>query len=261
MSGRRDRIGFVLLAPDRGVNVTETWRNGGHQLPSRRLRTVPRRTVDYLRDRGFRATLRKIRAHVDNALFDRRYGVQSDQWVSLNDLTVVGGNKDLGGNCQPVKPLAFKAAMDRFRIPREGVFVDIGSGAGRAMMMAALSGFRRVVGVEFAVDVCDLAEQNLGTFRDRAEVEFEYRILNMDATDYQVGDDDRVFFLYNPFDPPVLEAVLANIRRSHEAAPRSIHLIYGNPWHRQVLDDDPFWHAVDETDTGGLEDFVHYRSH
>jgi len=239
--------------------VAETWRTRGHELPSRRLTTVPRRTVDFLREHGIRATLRKIRAHVDNALFDRRYGVQSDQWVALDDLTVVGDNRDLGGNCQPVKPLAFKAAMNRFRIPPDGVFVDLGSGSGRALMMAALFGFRRLVGVEFAVDICDLAEQNLETFRGRTGKQFEYRILNLDASDYQVADDDCVFFLYNPFDQPVLEAVLRNIRRSHEAEPRSIHLVYGNPWHRQVLDDDPFWLAVDETDTGGLEDFVHYR--
>jgi hypothetical protein len=139
------------------------------------------------------------------------------------------------------------------------VFVDFGSGAGRALMLAAQAGFRRLVGVEFAVDVCAVAERNLDTFRTSAGVAFEYQILNLDATDYEVDDDDRVFFLYNPFDRPVLDAVLANIRRSYESSPRPIHLVYGRPLQRQAVDDDPFWIAVDETDTGGLEDFVHYR--
>jgi SAM-dependent methyltransferase len=239
--------------------LTETPRAGAHELPSRSLTTVPRRTVNFLRTHGIGATLRKIRAHVNNALFDRRYGVQSDQWVAQADLKVVGNNQDFGGPCQPIKPLAFEAFMDQFRIPSEGSFVDFGSGAGRALMMAALSGFRRLVGVEFATDVCAVAEQNLETFRRRTDKEFEFRILNLDASDYQVDDDDRVFFFYNPFDRPVLEPVLANIRRSYEAKPRPIHLVYGSPWHRNVLDDDPFWRAVDETDAGGLEDFVYYR--
>jgi len=239
--------------------VTETPRTGGAELPSRRLTTVPRRAIAFLRTHGVRATLRKMRAHVDNAVFDRRYGVASDQWVAVTDLAVVGDNQDLGANCQPIKPLAFKAAMDAFQVPRDGVFVDFGSGAGRALMLAAQAGFHRLVGVEFATDVCDVAERNLDTFRAKAGVEFEYRILNLDATDYVVDDDDRVFFLYNPFDRPVLDAVLANIRRSYESSPRPIHLVYGRPLQRQALDDDPFWIAVDETDTGGLEDFVHYR--
>lgn len=234
-------------------------KTGEAKLPSRNLFTVPRRTINFLRSHGLRSTLRKIRAHVNNALFDRRYGVNSDTWAALEDLTVVGDNKDFGGNCQPVKPLAFESAINAFRIPRDGVFVDFGSGTGRALMLAVLSGFDRVVGVEFAVDICDLAEQNLEAFRRRTGKKFEYRILNLDASVYEVSDNDCVFFLYNPFDGPVLEAVLTNIRRSYESAPRPIHLVYGNPWQRQVLDADPFWLAVDETDAGGLEDFVHYR--
>jgi hypothetical protein len=232
---------------------------GPPPLPSRSLVTVPSRTINYLRTRGVRSTFRKIHAHVNNALFDRRYGVQSDQWVALSDLDVAGDNKEHGQNCQPIKPLAFKSAMDVFQIPHDGVFVDFGSGAGRALMMAVLSGFDRVVGVEFARDICPVAEQNLDAFRRRTGKTFESRILNLDATDYDVEDDDRVFFFYNPFGRPVLDAALANIRRSYESEPRPIHLVYARPLQRQALDDDPFWLLVAETDTGGLEDFVHYR--
>lgn len=239
--------------------MTEPETTGGPQLPSRSLLTLPGRTINFVRVHGFRSAVRKVRAHVDNALFDRRYGVKSDQWVAVSELDVVGDNKEHGQNCQPIKPLAFKSAMATFDIPREGVFVDFGSGAGRALMMAVLTGFDRVVGVEFARDVCPVAEQNLEVFRQRTRQEFESRILNLDATTYEINVEDRVFFFYNPFGPPVLEAVIANIRRSYESAPRPIHLVYGRPLHRGLLDDDPFWLAEKETDTGGLEDFVHYR--
>lgn len=240
--------------------MTENPQTGGPVvLPSRSLVTVPGRTVNFLRTHGFRPTLRKIRAHVNNALFDRRYGVRSDQWMAVSELDVVGDNQEYGQNCQPIKPLAFKAAFATFQVPREGVFVDFGSGAGRALMMAVLSGFDRIVGVEFAREVCPIAEENLDVFRRRTGKTFESRILNLDATDYKVGDDDRVFFFYNPFGRPVLEGVLANIRRSLDAHPRPIHVIYGRPLERAVLDDDPFWVHAGETDTGGLEDFVRYR--
>jgi hypothetical protein len=221
---------------------------------------VPWRAVNFLRTYGLRTTLWKIRAHLNNALFDRRYGVRSDQWIAAADLTVVGDNQEHGANCQPIKPLAFKTAMDSFEIPRGGVFVDFGSGAGRAMMMAVLYGFQRVVGVEYAVEICPVAEKNLEVFRKRTGKEFVFRIANMDAGDYKVNDDECVFFLYNPFDVPVLERVLANIQQSHESKPRAIHLVYGHPLQRHVFDDDPFWVTVDESDAGGLEDFVYYRA-
>lgn len=239
--------------------MTENPPTGGPVLPSRSLATVPARTFNFLRTHGFRTTLRKARAHVDNALFDRRFGVRSDQWMAVSDLDVVGDNQQHGQNCQPIKPLAFESAMATFQVPRDGVFVDFGSGAGRALMMAVLSGYDRVVGVEFARDVCPVAEENLDAFRRRTGKRFESRILNIDAADYQVDPDDLVFFFYNPFGRPVLERVLANIRGSHEAHPRPIHVIYGRPLERAVLDDDPYWFQAGETDAGGLEDFVHYR--
>ena len=232
---------------------------GGTELPSRSLVTLPGRTIRFVRAHGLSAATRKMRAHVDNALFDRRYGVQSDGWAAVSDLDVVGDNKEHGQNCQPIKPLAFSSAMATFDIPREGVFVDFGSGAGRALMMAVLSGFDRVVGVEFARDICPLAERNLDIFRERTGRQFGSRILNLDATTYDIEDDDQVFFFYNPFGRSVLESVLTNIRRSYESTPRPIHVVYGRPLHREVLDDDPFWLAVEEADTGGLEDFVHFR--
>jgi hypothetical protein len=196
---------------------------------------------------------------MNNARFDRRYGVRSDQWMAVSELDVIGDNQEHGQNCQPIKPLAFESAMNAFQIPRDGAFVDFGSGAGRALMMAVMSGFNPVIGVEFARDVCPIAEENLDVFRERTGRSFESRILNLDATEYEIGDDDRVFFFYNPFGRPVLERVVANIRRSHAAHPRPIHLIYGRPLERGVLDDDPFWLVAGETDAGGLEDFVHYR--
>ncbi|PTL81111.1 hypothetical protein [Vitiosangium sp. GDMCC 1.1324] len=57
----------------------------------------------------------------------------------------------------------------------------------------------------------------------------------------------------------VLIQVLNNIRGSLQAEPRPIHVMYANPVHRHVLDDDPFWVKAGEIRFGDLETFVHYR--
>jgi SAM-dependent methyltransferase len=228
-------------------------------LPSRSVTTLPRRSVNSLRRRGLKPTLRYIRAYADDAWFDRRYGVQTDRWVALKDLEVVGDNKDQGGNYQPIKADQFRLAIRHFQIPTDGVFVDYGSGKGRVLFLAILYGFRRVVGIEFAPALCEEADRNFERFRRRTGRKFEAHVACVDAADYKVNDDDSVFFLNNPFRKRVLQQVLSNIRRSLESNPRSIHIVYVNPFHRRVLDDDSFWRMVAETDSGGLEPAVYYQ--
>lgn len=228
-------------------------------LPSRSVTTLPRRSVNSLRRRGLKPTLRYIRAYADDAWFDRRYGVQTDRWVALKDLEVVGDNKAQGGNYQPIKADQFRSAIRYFQIPTNGVFVDYGSGKGRVLFLAILYGFNRVAGVEFATALCEEADHNFESFRRRTGREFEAHTVNVDAAEYSVNDDDCVFFMNNPFNSEVLEQVLDNIRLSLRSKPRAIHLIYVNPHHRRLLDDDPFWRLINETDSGGLEPAVYYQ--
>ncbi|HEY1990432.1 MAG TPA: class I SAM-dependent methyltransferase [Acidimicrobiales bacterium] len=175
------------------------------------------------------------------------------------DLDVVGENKDQAVNYQPIKADQFRSAIRYFQIPTDGVFVDYGSGKGRVLLLAILHGFDRVLGVEFAPALCEEAQRNCERFRRRTGRRFDAQVLNVDAAKYPVSDDDSVFFLYNPFGSRVLEQVLENIRVSLASNPRAIHVIYVNPFHRQVLDGDPFWRVVAETDSGGLETAVYYQ--
>lgn len=239
--------------------MSEHLKSAGSSPPSRNLGSLPRRYSGLLRSRGLKRTLRIIRANTDDALFDFRYGVRTGRMVGLGDLEVVGDNREQGYYYQPVRVLVFRSALDSFKIPPDGIFVDYGSGKGRALLLSIEYGFERAVGIEFSPDLCRMAEDNLDRFRTRTGRRFESRVLNEDAACYQVNDDDCVFFLYDPFGQKVLEQVLGNIRHSLQSKPRAIHVIYAYPVHRQVLDDDPFWRTVAETTSGGFDPFVYYQ--
>lgn len=217
--------------------------------------------VRSLRNRGLGSTLRTIRVYAGGALFDLRYGVRTNRWVHRTDLEVVGNNKDNAIEYQPIRVLVFRDAFNSFQIQPDGVFVDFGSGKGRTLLLAILYGFHRVVGVEFAQNLCSVAEHNLNGFRDRTRRQFEADVVNVDAAFYPVNDDDCVFFFNNPFDSTVLEQVLSNIRLSLQSKHRLIHIVYAEPKHRQVLDDDPFWRTVGETTFGGYETVVYDQAH
>lgn len=239
--------------------MSETSPAARSSLPSRSIGTLPRRSLNSLRSRGLKPTLRYIQAYADDALFELHYGVSTDRWVEVAGLEVVGDNKNQAVNYQPVKVLAFRSSIGSFQIPTDGAFVDYGSGKGRVLLLSILYGFHRVVGIEFAGDLCREAENNLDKFRARTGKHFEASVLCVDAACYPVDDHDCVFFLNNPFKRKVLEQVLGNIRQSLQSKPRSIHIVYANPVHRQVLDDDPFWRTAGETTSGGLERYVYYQ--
>ena len=239
--------------------MSDTLKTPPSSPPSRSLSSLPNRYLYLLRNRGLKRTVKIIRAHADDALFELRYGVRTGRMVGLGDLEVVGDNKDQGYYYQAVQVSVFRSVFDSFQIPADGVFVDYGSGKGRAVMLSIEYGFHRAVGIEFARDLCREAEHNLDKFRARTSGHFEARVLNGDAACYQVHDDDCVFFLYDPFGKKVLEQVLCNIRLSLQSKPRLIHVVYGYPVHRQVLDDDPFWRVAGETTSGGFDPFVYYQ--
>jgi len=111
---------------------------------------------------------------------------------------------------------------------RCGVFLDCGSGKGRIVLAAARSTFRRVIGVEISPVLNRIAERNLESARPRLrcrDVEF----VTVDATTYEFPDDLTCLFIYNPFRGAVLAAVIENLRRSLERAPRALSLIASTP--------------------------------
>ena len=52
-----------------------------------------------------------------------------------------------------------------------------------------------------------------------------------DARRYVVPSDVNVIHFFNPFEGPVLEEVVANIRESHGRCPRAIYILYVNNDH------------------------------
>jgi hypothetical protein len=65
--------------------------------------------------------------------------------------------------------------------------------------------------------------------REKLSSEDKIDVTHMDAGRYEIREDDRVFYLFNPFFGPVLNQVLDNIRRSIQSRPREHLLIYTTP--------------------------------
>jgi SAM-dependent methyltransferase len=112
----------------------------------------------------------------------------------------------------------------------DDVFVDLGSGKGRVLYMAARRPFKRVVGVEWSDQLNELARANLARNRGRFRA-LDIEIEASDIEEWQVPDDVTVVYLYIafPFAPEVPERLVAKLRDSVESNPRRLRLILPDP--------------------------------
>jgi SAM-dependent methyltransferase len=114
-------------------------------------------------------------------------------------------------------------------------FVDIGSGKGKALVIAATLGFRRVIGVELADDLHRIAVSNAQKLASRNPRASLMEPLRLNAADFVFPADPLLCYMYNPFDRVLVEEVVANIRDSLRQTPRPAFIIYVNPVSAEVL--------------------------
>lgn len=202
-----------------------------------------RRFSSSLRTRGARATARLTARYVGVAAsragdrwFDLRYGTDTSGVIEVDRLDVASPNKRFAMRYEVTRARPLMRLLRRLDLPTDGVFVDVGCGKGRVLMVAALCGWRRVVGVEYSHELCDVARRNLASFRRRTGLDFEAEVVERDAVDFEIPPEADVFFFFNPFYSEVLEMVAWKIARSAAQYPRRVRLIYLYPECRAALD-------------------------
>jgi 16S rRNA G966 N2-methylase RsmD len=120
-------------------------------------------------------------------------------------------------DCMQYTPVPYRTLFAMLNaIPDEcsdGALIDFGSGMGRVLVVAAAQfQFRRVVGVELADQLCQVAHTNVSQSGIPAHCPIE--ILNTDASQFAIPDDATVFVFTNPFKGETLQRVMNNIRTS-----------------------------------------------
>lgn len=189
-------------------------------------------------------------AHVDPGAhpFDVEFGVETAGFIGWRDLQSGGANDPYISGYLGVTPSVCRRMIDVVGNPADYVFVDYGCGMGRAAIIASERAFRRIIGLEIAPSLAEIARRNMAIvareFPERPAVE----IIEGDAVDFELPLDPLVLFFFQPFERPVLRAVLDRLERSLANAPRPAILLYLNPLVRKMLDDRSFlecrgeWH-------------------
>lgn len=188
------------------------------------------------RRRGVWNTVTIALSVIEDSLFDWRFGTETRQGVNTDQLEATLVNRPHAVRYQATKSRPFRVLLRRLNLPADSTFVDVGSGKGRVLLLAARHPFKRVVGIEFSPSLCEQARRNIEIFRANVGTLAPIDVREDDVTRHALDGDENVFFLYNPFDAAILSQFVENIRRSVAAHPRQVWLIYSVPVHAAVLD-------------------------
>jgi SAM-dependent methyltransferase len=198
---------------------------------------------------GWRQTLRTFTAEMWGFLREstpdqrrRRYGDVEYDWdhgVDTTSATVHWRDRLLGvfhSAYQPTEPALFHEMLQTLAIDFTGfVFIDLGSGKGRTLLMAADYPFRRIVGVELLPALHRVAQENLRKHTSAAQKCFALEAVCGDACEFEFPAEPTVLYLFNPLPEAGLATVIENLQRSLEAHPRKVFVLYHNPLLERLL--------------------------
>src|SRR4051812_10558206 len=148
-----------------------------------------------------------------------------------------------GAPYQPSEPTLFREMLGALplqpRSPQDFTFIDVGSGKGRALLLAADAGFRRIIGVEVVPALHAVAVENIrrreaaqpAAARDSSQIES----VLADARDFELPREPLVIYLFNPLPEAALAVFIARVQQSLTESPRRIFILYHNPILEHVL--------------------------
>jgi SAM-dependent methyltransferase len=187
----------------------------------------------------------KRHAYVHDDSWDRLYGVSTAGTLETDEFGAPPEELVGAVRYEPTPPDCFEWLVEAAEL-EPGVdytFIDVGSGKGRVLLLAALHGFKRVIGIELGVELHDAACRNIARMRGRLG-SAKVTSIRADATRFDFPPEPTLCFLNNPFDAAVLDRLLDRIEASRAATPRPFTLIYYHSNHADRIAARPGWEMV-----------------
>lgn len=178
--------------------------------------------------------------------FDREHGVDTSGTVGLEELDVPEALRSRAVRYEPVDPDFFIHVVERARIDDRSkyLFVDLGSGKARSLLLAAQAQFRRLIGVELDPALNAIALRNIDVFAKRHPLA-SFTQITGDAAEFEFPPVPTVLFLNNPFDEFLLRKVVGNVERTHGSPAADFVLLYLHSIHERMMRSRAGWEEID----------------
>jgi SAM-dependent methyltransferase len=192
-------------------------------------RRIVRKVAAAVRKIGPEPDWQKRKRRVDE-IFDIGQGVDTGGITQLKGMALSTETWRDGFPHIAVDPAEFATAIEALDVDLSRfTFIDLGSGKGRALLLALDYPFQKIIGVEFAGPLVATARANLekiGKVRDVSRVE----VVHADAVEYDLPHTPALIFLYNPFGGDVMKRVARRTREALVTSRQEAVILYLNPF-------------------------------
>ena len=169
--------------------------------------------------------------------FDREYGTDTGGYLGPEELVTGQANDALNYGYSAIAPSVFREACRRWRDTLPEVsgrieaysFVDVGSGKGRALLLAAKLRFRKVIGVELSAELARIAQRNVARWSRAAGPTAKIRIVQGDAAKFRWPRTPLLVYLYNPFACSLIVQMADSLAAAGASGSGLVDLLYVNP--------------------------------
>jgi SAM-dependent methyltransferase len=176
--------------------------------------------------------------------FDARHGTDTNGDVTPGEAAIPAGRRGSATMYLPTMDQDLDAMLAALpwsaAVRSRATFVDLGSGKGRVVLMAAMRCFREVVGVELSPVLHAAAAENVARVDAAGALSSPVRLVLGDATEVDAPDGPLVAYLYHPFHQDLAAGVVDRLVASLAAAPRPLAVLYGHPTLQAPYDDSIF---------------------
>jgi len=187
--------------------------------------------------------------------FDRKYGTVTNDWVEVADGEIPDEAFATAVRYVPSKGEVIRHICRKLPIRHEEfTFIDMGSGRGRALLLASDFPFKEIIGVEISPQHHKIAEENIAIYRSPRQQCLEIKSICENALGYEIPKTQLVLYLYQPFNGNVLQGMLKNIEQAI-GDKFECYLCFTAPHHNQdVIRESGYFHLVNHVQAFASED-------
>ena len=206
------------------TTIAEWWREArARQSLAKTARQFSSKLAEFVRD----STPQRRKLRYGDADYDW------EQRVNTTAATVSWRDRLLGqflSPYQPTEPSLFHEMLTALEIDfSRFTFIDIGSGKGRTLLMAADYPFQRVIGVEIVPELHAAALENISAYKSDSQRCFAIEAHCEDARGFTFPTGSLLLYLFNPLPDAGLRAMLNRLEPALEQQPAEVIVLYHNP--------------------------------
>jgi predicted RNA methylase len=172
----------------------------------------------------------QIAWYLEQYRVDKKYGIETRKREKLY-LDGIDPEKARGAEWyEPVKWKVFSEIITNAPIkPSNYIFIDVGSGKGRALVFATQYGFERSIGVELSAQLHNIAVRNIASFEAKRGQKSNIELTCCDVREFEFPAGNLIFWMYNPFFGEVMQGFLRNLAEHCAETGNEAYLCYYIP--------------------------------